>query len=329
MSTGAQLETPPAKEQDSILLPSNFFSDLLRAAQNADGGWGYHSGSTSCAEPTAWAVLALRSEEPPDGGALASASAWLRRAQLTEGPWPTCNSKDPGCWATALACLALLKLSAPSDGAVLRGLKWLCEMWPAEGNLLWRLSLHWRQRHEQIIRQDFSLRGWSWTPQTASWVEPTAYVLILLRNIPKGLHPPKADQRIDLAERMLYDRACPGGGWNTGNPLVYGVPGVPRIGPTVWALLALENHQGHEKNIEGIQWLERSYPSICSPASLALANLCLRVYGRNVPSAEPNLRNLYERNQFLKSVPALAWALLAAGDIPDWLRSRSQARGGA
>lgn len=329
MSTVAQLETLPVKELNTIPLPPDFFSDLLRTAQNTDGGWGYRSGLASCTEPTAWSLLALRSQEPPDGKTLVSAAAWLRSAQLAKGGWPTANGKDPGCWTTALACLALLKISGPSDSAVLRGLKWLWETWPAEGSLLWRLGQRWQQRTEQIVRQDFSLRGWSWTPETASWVEPTAYVLILIRNVPKGLYPPKANERIDLAEKMLYDRACPGGGWNTGNPLVYGVPGVPRIGPTVWALLALRNRQSHRKNVEGIQWLERNYPNICGPGSLALANLCLRVYGRNVSPVEQQLRRFYERNQFLKSVPAMAWASLAAGDIPDWLVCNSQTRGGA
>ena len=40
---------------------------------------------------------------------------------------------------------------------------------------------------------------------------------------------------------MLYDRMCPGGGWNCGNPMVYGVPGEALIVPTVWALLALRD----------------------------------------------------------------------------------------
>ena len=29
---------------------------------------------------------------------------------------------------------------------------------------------------------------------------------------------------------MLYDRMCPGGGWNCGNPKVYGVAGEPLVG---------------------------------------------------------------------------------------------------
>jgi len=193
-------------------------------------GWGYRSGAQGAVEPTAWATLALQPLEPSDSKILSSASEWLRRTQTTEGAWPTGSGNEPGCWVTALACLALLNQPERDEDAVARGARWLCSTWPAEGNLIWRLRNRLHRKQESVVDQDHSLRGWSWTPGTASWVEPTAYSLLLLQNVPERIRPSQASERIQLAERMLYDRACPGGGWNTGNPSVYGVPGVPEPG---------------------------------------------------------------------------------------------------
>ncbi len=327
MPPGTELECSSEREQKILLLLLSFLPDILRKAQNADGGWGYHLGSQSSTEPTAWAMLALQSYEATDGSILTSASNWLRQVQTKEGAWPTGSGKDPGCWGTALACLSLLTQSSSAENAVALGVKWLCSTWPAEGNLMWQLRQRWHPKAETIVRQDHSLRGWGWTPNTASWVEPTAYSLLMLRNIPAQARPPEARERIQLGERMLFDRACPGGGWNAGNPLVYGVAGVPRIGPTVWALLALRDHQNRAANVEGIEWLAQNFKHIRSPGSLALAHLCLRVYNRQPAPIETDLCNFYKRNQFLQSIPVTAWATLALAEVPGWLRCSTGDKG--
>lgn len=327
MSTGIEVEIPSTKEREILSLPPNSFSGLLLRAQNADGGWGYRPGCLSSTEPTAWAILALQPHKDLSGKVLSSALDWLQRTQMAEGAWPTGSGKDPGCWVTALACLALLRWPETSGAAVSRGVEWLCETWPAEGNLMWRLRQRCQPKVAEIVRQNHSLQGWGWTPETASWVEPTAYTMILLQNIPGGICSPRAAERMELGEKMLYDRACPGGGWNAGNPLVYGVAGVPRVGPTVWALLALRKHKSRSANAEGLAWLEQSYKNIRSPGSLALAQLCLKVYGRPVKPADIDLWNFYSANRFLQSTPVIAWASLAVGSVPGWLKGSSQAEG--
>lgn len=320
MPAHGKIENPAWKEPASISFPLSFFPDFLRRAQNADGGWGYHPGSQSSAEPTAWSILALVQFGAIIDETLTSASEWLRHAQLADGAWPTIAGKDPGCWVTALASLALLKLAKPSDEAVTKGVKWLCENRPAEGSLAWRLRRRWLPKSKDVVRQDHSLYGWGWTPKTASWVEPTAYALILLQNIPEEFYPLGARERIQLGERMLFDRACPGGGWNAGNPLVYGVPGVPRVGPTAWALLALRNYHDHAINRESLEWLDRNYDNIRSPGSLALAQMCLSVYGRPAPPIEPGLHECYCNSRFMYNIPVVAWASLAVSGAPDWLQ---------
>ena len=110
---------------------------------------------------------------------------------------------------------------------------------------------------------------------------------------------------------MLRDRMCPGGGWNCGNPLVYGVAGEPLIIPTVWTLLALRNQPERRENVLSLEWLERSVANIQGPGSFALARMCLEAYGRRWPKNAPEFRNLHQRNEFLENIQVVAWTCLA------------------
>ena len=51
--------------------------------------------------------------------------------------------------------------------------------------------------------------------------------------------PSRVQFRSRAASRVL-DRACPDGGWNAGNGVVYGVPLAPHLDDTAIALLALQ-----------------------------------------------------------------------------------------
>lgn len=299
---------------------------LLRG-QNTDGGWGYHPQSQSSVEATCWALVALHSSaEETFGEAALRGLRWLCQAQLPDGSWPAFVAQEMGCWTTSLACLAL-HVQDQSPAAVARGLAWLVDAWPSEGGLWWRL----RSRFfgdPSAVRQDSSLRGWSWTSGTASWIEPTSYALILLHCIADEIRTPGWEERVRLAEAMLYDRMCPGGGWNSGNPRVYGVAGEPRVGPTAWALLALDNRGTNTRIQSSLNWLQDAYAGIRGPASLCLAHLCLEAYGRPVSTLEPTLWDLYERNQFLENLLAFAWATMALSGNPIFLASgESQAKG--
>jgi hypothetical protein len=311
---------------DEVLFLEEFCFPFLLRAQNADGGWGYMPGSASGTEPTCWALLALHGASNDDAseGAARLGPQWLRQAQLPDGSWPAFVGQQQGCWVTALACLAL-KAQQEARDSVARGVRWLCDTWPAEGGFWPRLGRR-LQRTPAVVRQDSSLRGWNWTPGTASWVEPTSYSLILMKNLSGELLPPSSGKRVRLAEAMLYDRMCPGGGWNAGNPLVYGVAGMPRVGPTVWALLALLDQRDRPENRKSLDWLSAAFPEIQGPGSLALAHLCLQAHGRTVLGnrtsssvLETSLRTRQAVNQFLMNVPVVAWAAIALSGVPDWL----------
>src|SRR5712692_10728560 len=299
---------------DQVLLP------FLLEAQNSDGGWGYRPVHRSGVEPTCWTVLALAGspERSECAAAVSRGRDWLLGTQLADGSWPAFQGRNEGCWVTSLACLALHK-KGDAPGAVDRGLQWLCNAWPGEGSF-WRRLLARLNRANKVTRQNSALRGWSWTPGTTSWVEPTACALLLLRNLFPQALPPAAAKRQQLAEAMLYDRMCPDGGWNSGNPLVYGVAGAPLVAPAAWALLALENHRERAENQKCLNWLALAYEQIQGPGSLALAHLCLRTYGRPAPPLEPPLERLYAANRFLRNVPVTAFAAMALAPQCGWLR---------
>jgi hypothetical protein len=297
---------------ESVCLP------LLRKAQNKDGGWGFHPGAQSRAESTCWALLALidpsRPETPENA---ARGFQFLRGAQLPDGSWPAANEEKTGCWVTALACSVLLgdKGSAKAGAA---GLAWLCKDWPRDSTL-WRRLLARVSSQRQIFPIDDSLRGWGWTPGTSSWVEPTSFALLALDHSPSDLLPSGAQRRTKLARAMLYDRMCPGGGWNCGNPRVYGVAGEPLVVPTTWALLALRSHPERAENKMSLDWLENTVSNIRGAGSLALARVCLETYGRSWPTGAPELRAFYGKNEFLHSVQVTAWTCLALGSRQHWL----------
>lgn len=295
---------------DSVCLP------FLRQAQNADGGWGYHSGKSSAVEATAWCLLALAKYDS-EGEAVERGRRWLAGWQMSDGAWPTRPETDEGNWLTALAGLAMLATGGPAPG-IASAADWVCRSRSAEGGF--RVRFANLLGRKKVVEQDFTRRGWSWTAGTASWVEPTAVALIFLRALPTELLPVSAAERRRMGEAMLYDRMCPCGGWNSGNPKVYGVAGIPQIGPTAWALMALQGQTEREENQRSLDWLASRWDSIEGPSSLALAQLALDAGGRRHPGFERRLTEHLDAGDFLGSVMAFAQAAFALTDGPDRLR---------
>lgn len=282
---------------------------LLRNQQNADGGWGFHPQAEGRVEPTCWALLALMEVESAAGDreAVERGLQYLRSAQLPDGSWPATPGEKTGCWVTSLACWVL---SREEHRAVAKGLEWLCGDWPWDSSP-WQRFLRRFTAERGISTQNDAYRGWGWTPRTSSWVEPTSFALIVFGEAPKTVLPRGSKKRQQLAEAMLYDRMCPGGGWNCGNPRVYGVPGEPLVIPTVWALLALRRYANRAENQMSLDWLLRAVQNVQSPASLALARICIETYRKSWPLSEARLSAFYERHEFLADIAVMAWACLA------------------
>ncbi|HEU0142409.1 MAG TPA: hypothetical protein VFQ79_21990 [Bryobacteraceae bacterium] len=190
------------------------------------------------------------------------------------GSWPAFDGDETsGCWATALAVLALLAVGR-EPAAVVSGIKWLLSARGREGNWFWS----WKFKTvDNRVKFNPAKYGWSWVSGTASWVIPTAFSVIALRQVRRhGLY-----QTAELAERikmgigMLLDRMCPGGGWNAGNGFAFGVPYSPYIDATAVALLALVEHEKEPGVQASLAWLLNGLAGCPSPYSMAWGILAL------------------------------------------------------
>jgi hypothetical protein len=306
---------------EEVLLSSfvdQMYLSPLRRLQNTDGGWGFHAGCESRVEPTAWALIALQefeassaSEDPISRGL-----TFLETRQLEDGSWAASAGQNEGCWVTSLACWAL-GLHGQNAPILQRALHWMNEDKPRDAGFWWKLIRKLVNR-ERVNSQSASLSGWSWTPHTASWVEPTCYALIAQQVAASAPHTDSVN-RSELARAMLYDRMCPGGGWNCGNPRVYGVAGQPQVGPTVWALIALREESQRAENCESLAWLERNREKIQSPESLALTNIALKLYGKSSGVTADNTEPFQASSALSWSIQALSWAALARSENSKWL----------
>jgi len=197
---------------------------ILESRQSRGGAWGFVA-NQDAVEPTCFVILALRHQP----------SAYVERAldvlenlENQDGSWPAFLGNDlEGCWTTALVVLSLLATRHESV-CVHRGIQWLLNARGREANWLWRWKLRTVDNH---VRFDTGKFGWSWIPGTTSWVVPTAFTLIALKQASERgfCRSAQLGERIELGTSMLLDRMCPGGGWNSGNGVAFGVPLAPHL----------------------------------------------------------------------------------------------------
>jgi hypothetical protein len=293
------------------------FLSFLKTLQNGDGGWGFHAGEPSRVEPSCWALRALFGHtEAQDTESFRKGAGYLQSAQLPDGSWPACAEIRSGSWITSLTCSVLAE-DGQSAKNVAAGLKWLCEDFPRDSSPWMRFVQSLRPK-SHIHSQNDSYRGWGWTPKTASWVEPTAFALMALRDAPAEQLPRNAAERRDLAVALLYDRMCPGGGWNCGNPRVYGVDGDALVLPTCWALLALREAPEKPGRALSLAWLQKELAKIASAASLAVARMTLENYGFERPHASRDLQNWSAQELAAQGTHVLAWVCLALDPARRW-----------
>ena len=307
----------PHDSNAEFLFVKDFCVPFLLGAQNQDGGWGFDTKSNSRVEPTCWAIRALRnSPVPVPTESLKSAFDYLLSAQLKDGSWSSVAEAHSGSWVTSLAC-SVLSQDKIYSCEVQAALKWLCDDFPRDSTL-WRRVLQRLRSSEPVSSHDDSYRGWGWTPHTASWVEPTSFAIQALRECPEDLRPGAAANRLELATGLLYDRMCPNGGWNCGNPMVYGVAGEPLVLPTGWALLALRDLPSHERKTMSLDWLARTFSKISSAASHAVARITLEAHGRELPKNRRSLPEMFDPRAFLRTTEVVAWTSLALSPKRSW-----------
>jgi hypothetical protein len=270
----------------------------LTAARNPDGGWGYYEGKASRLEPTCWAALYLRQNgaSQPDEHT-APAGDWLASCQRDDGLLVDVAAESPNLAFNGLAALVLQDRdwSAPPVPGLLAALV---------------RSKGQATRNTDHQRQDNSLRAWSWSDGTFSWVEPTSWCLLALKKA--GSHP-AADvaARIDEAEHLLIDRVCRTGGWNYGNSNVLGQELAAHVPTTALGLLALQDHREHADVRRSLDHLVAYRLSEPAGMALALTSICLRVYGLPAVDVDERLLALSEHHGFFGNLHVAAMALYA------------------
>jgi hypothetical protein len=157
--------------------------EMLRANQQITGTWGYW-GNQDSVESTCLAMLAL-CRQP--GNELARAVHALQGIQNADGSWPAfTGDESEGCWTTALAVLSLIAGRHATKSMAL-AIQWLIDARGREATWLWRWKLRTVDNKVQFDPAKF---GWSWVSGTTSWVIPTAFSIISLRQARwHGLNP--------------------------------------------------------------------------------------------------------------------------------------------
>jgi hypothetical protein len=265
--------------------------EYLLAGRNPDGGWGYARGKGSRLEPTCCAVMALGDSQ-------------IARAALTS--WPARDGLllerrggDPNYGFHALALLALGAARvehAAGNAPLITGLQ-------RAGGL--------RLAPSTINRQDNQLQGWSWIPDTFSWVEPTAWGVLALKRARALGWPGVDDTRLNESESLLFDRVSTTGGWNYGNSNMLGTELHAYVPTTAVALLALQDKRDDPAVQRSVAFLAEHATWECSSYALGLAAIALRAYGRDVSAALEALERQISVTFDLDQQLGVALALLA------------------
>ncbi len=263
----------------------------LRLLRRPDGGFPTSQGGLSEVEPTAVAALALR-DDP-------NARAWLEARQDADGGFHDSDGRAEGPTSAALAALAL-------DGEA------------ARRALAFAVS---RRGLPPPEAADQTRRGWGWTAEARSFVEPTCRVLIAAKRL-----TPSDRSVVGEAVDVLGERQCADGGWNHGiiTVLETNLPGY--VQTTAVALVALESAKRPfvRTGLDFLRWRWRSEPGGLTTAQVALA-FRLHHLDKEADAALATLATVARRRSFLGRTVGLAWAALGTGpdDLLEPLRGRA------
>lgn len=229
----------------------------------ADDRFGYLYRDGGSAEAAALGALALGAH----GRDTSTALDWLQTQQKDDGGIPVLPSLDQPRWPTSLALWAFQ--SAGREAAAARAIDYLLDH---QGIPVDR---------SELLGHDSTLIGWSWVDATHSWVEPTGYALIGLREAGRADH-----ERCRRGVEMLLDRCLPSGGWNYGNTRVMSNMLRPFPATTGVALVGLAGEPMVPAIERSLDYLRATVSSLKAPVSLSWSLLALAAWHREAPAME-------------------------------------------
>jgi hypothetical protein len=261
-------------------LPISPYLEELRERELNEGGFGNQVGKEYRPDTTAWAILAF---DASGIGADIVERARKRLADNQKSDGRVCMSVEhpEAFWPTPLAVLAWQgsqRYQEPQSRAV----RFLIA---ANGR-------HFVRPPDSPIAHDTALRGWPWTAETHSMVEPTALTLLALRITGHEDH-----ERAREAVRMLMDRQLPKGGWNYGNTVLYGKELYPQPESTGLALCALSGLAPQSDVQRSIDYLRSRILQIRTPLSLGWGLLGLGSWRTRPDDARSWVQESLERQK--------------------------------
>jgi len=287
---------------------------ILLTSQNSDGGWGAWAGKRSATEITALTLLALRAAHHDDAGELAvrKGKEWLIKRQNADGGWPLNDTLKASSWSTAWAMIALSE-SGQFEERLAKAGNWALEQEGSKPGILANLILALTFQ-KKAVQLNEDLIGWSWTPNSFSWIEPTSYFLLALKKTKRLLASKIVEERIRQSELMIYDRMCDTGGWNYGNSSVYGERLWPYPDITAVALIALQDQAERKENQVSLRALSEMTKSTDSGLALSWSAICVSLYGQEDAELRKRLVERFAKTKFLGETKAIALGILAMGN---------------
>lgn len=292
--------------------PSKLLPTLRSDLRTDRIGNGYGPRPGTPIESLCFRTLALRQDNPHE---LDQALASILSFQGSHGAWPAIVGDDePSAWTTALVIL-LLMITGYDNARLRCAVEWLIQNKGREANWLWR----WKFRSvDTEVKFDPANYGWPWIPGSTSWVVPTAMSIVALERVRRAkiVTEQTLNERLELGTAMLLDRMCPGGGWNAGNGIAFGVALAPYIDATAIGLLGLQRHE-HEGVTASLSRLITALPECRSAYSIAWGILALTLHsgriniGGPLRHASDRLISILEGNREPLETSTLAISVLA------------------
>ena len=283
---------------------SSQIAQTLIGRQLVFGGWSFGGSHQASIEATCLCALGLAWEAPAN---VAVAIRFLLENQRVDGGWPAFTGDPEPSWTTAMALSTLTVANDVSDARE-RALNWLLSERGKEGHWFWRWKFKTADRE---VRFNPNKYGWPWCPGAGSWVVPTAFSVVAIKQFTVCNRSEASENRIRLGVEMLLDRACVGGGWNSGNSVVYGVPLPAHVEATAIALLALQDGPRGEVVRASVNWLQSRADNVDAVSSLSWSILTLFVYQQRIDELKRKLAAIVGDGSTIRNNATLATALLA------------------
>jgi hypothetical protein len=255
---------------------------------------------------SAWAATALvYGEDFADE--LRSARDYLAAEQREDGRVCVCSFCEEAAWPTPLAILAWTGSSEHLEARE-RAVRFL----------LTHTGRHFPKVPNSPVVNDTSIRGWPWTLDAHSWVEPTALAIMALDVAGKGAH-----ERVREATRTLTDRQIDSGGWNYGNTVVFGQTLHPLLDVTGMALQALAGRVPLAEVEESIALLRQGAPTARTPWTLGWSLLGLGAWGEPPEDSGSWMEETVARQDITGPFPTMDLAVLL---LSQWAPNGTQER---